>query len=713
MRSHSLPRQRLLSKSLATAFGTAAAFWSLAAAAQTAQTPEAPAASSSTLPVVTVSGEQPDTATGPVRGYVARRSATATKTDTPLVETPQSVSVIGREELEARGAQNIMEAVRYTPGVTVSNWGYDPRGIDWLLIRGFDATSGNAMYRDGLVLPAYSLTEPYGLERVEVLRGPSSVTFGQGDAGGIVNRVSKMPSDTPIREVEVQFGSFQRKQIAADLGGAISDTLSYRLVGVELDGNSQQRYANGAPVEAKRSYLAPSLRWQPSAATSFTLLGEFLDSKAGDDIFYVTDPQGRNTGILQGEPKYSRIKQRQASLGYLFEHHVNDDWTVRQNLRYFSFDTDKHHMVTTLEPDGYTLSRVARFAPERVNQWTSDAQLQGRVRSGIVEQTLLFGVDWTRSRYTAKQFSGPAPGLDLRFPVNGLPVAEPFNPDSNYTQTTEQIGVYAQDQIKIDKRWVITLSGRQDHVKTSNFDRLKSASTQQTDDKFSGRAGLSYLVGNGLAPYISYAESFMPNSGADANSQPFQPSRGKQVEAGIKYQPEGSRAMVTAAVFDLRKSNVVTYDQSTFEARQIGRIRSRGLELEAKAELARDLNLTASYTFLDMKVLASANTSEIGNMPIQVPKHSASVWLDYTMSNGIGFGGGVRYIGKRWNDVTNTSSEGGVALLDATVHYKTGPWRFALTASNLANRKYTASRAYNNYYAGNERTLVASARYQF
>jgi iron complex outermembrane receptor protein len=712
MRTLPLPRQRLLNASLAAAFGTATALLGFSASAQTARTPEAPSASS-TLPEVTVSGEQPETATGPVRGYVARRSATATKTDTPLIETPQSVSVIGREELEARGVQNIMEAVRYTPGVTVSNWGYDPRGIDWLLIRGFDATAGNAMYRDGLVLPAYSMTEPYGVERVEVLRGPSSVTFGQGDAGGIVNRVSKMPSATPVREIEVQYGSFQRKQVAVDVGGAISDTLSYRLVGVELDSNSQQRYANGAPVEAKRHYLAPSLRWQPSAATSFTLLGEFLDSKAGDDTFYVTDLNGRNTGLLQGEPNYSRIKQRQASIGYLFEHHINDDWTVRQNMRYFSFDTDKHHMVTTLEPDNYTLSRTARFAPERVNQWTSDVQLQGRVRSGIVEHTLLFGVDWTRSRYTAKQFSGPAPSLDLRFPINGQPVPEPFNPDSNYTQTSEQIGVYAQDQIKIDQRWIVTLSGRQDHVKSRSFNRLDSSRTTQSDDKFSGRAGLSYLIGNGFAPYISYAESFMPNSGADANSQPFRPSRGKQVEAGLKYQPEGSRTMVTAAVFDLRKSNVVTYNQDTFEARQIGRIRSRGLELEAKAELARNLNLTAAYTFLDMKVLDSANTSEIGNMPIQVPKHSASVWLDYTMNNGFGFGGGVRYIGKRWNDVTNTSAEGGVALLDATVHYKTGPWRFALTATNLANRKYTASRAYNNYYAGNERTLVATAKYQF
>lgn len=670
--------------------------------------------SAATLPAVTVSAAaQQETATGPVLGYVARRSVTATKTDTPLIETPQSISVIGREEMDARGAQNVMEAVRYTPGVLVNNWGYESRGIDWILLRGFDATSGNAVYRDGMLQPAYSLTEPYGLERVEVLRGPSSVTFGQGDAGGIINRVSKMPSDLPIREIELQYGSFQRKQVAIDLGGAINDSWSYRLVGVGLDSEAQMRYADGSRFQVRQGYLAPSLRWRPSAATSFTLLGEFLDNKSSDDPFYIIDANGRNTGLTRGEPNFSWIKPRQSSIGYLFEHQVNDDWTVRQNTRFFSVYTDKHILRDALQADGYTVARTAFAGPVWNNQWTSDVQLQGRLRAGRVEHTLLVGADWNRAKNTEKNFSGPAPSLDLRFPVNGLPVAEPLQPDVDYTQTIEQLGIYAQDQIKIDQRWVVTLSGRQDHVKSTTYDRLQGKRATQTDNQFSGRAGLSYLIGNGWAPYVSYAQSFMPSSGVDTGGQPFQPTRGKQVEAGIKFQPESSRALFTAAVFDLRKSNVITYDPSTLEGRQIGRIRSRGLELEAKAELVRNLNLTAAYTWLDMTVLASANQGEIGKSPIQVPEHSASAWLDYAMGNGFGFGGGLRYMGKRWNDAANTSAEGGVALFDATVHYKTGPWRFALTASNLANRKYTASRAYNNYYPGNERTLVASAKYQF
>jgi iron complex outermembrane receptor protein len=677
-----------------------------------AETTASPGEARSTLPAVQVHGVSIDeTANGPVPGYVARRSATGTKTDTPLLETPQSISVIGREELDARGVQTIMEAVRYAPGVAVGNWGYDARGIDWLLIRGFDAT--NAMFRDGLLMPAYSLTDSYGLERVELLRGPASVTFGQSDAGGVVNRVSKTPNPAAAQEIELQLGSFERKRLAADVGGALSDRLSYRVVGTTLDTHTQERYPNGAEVEITRHYLAPSLRWQPSDATSFTLLGEYFKSKAGDDTGYVVDANGMPTKVKEGEPRYSWIEQEQHALGYLFEHRIGDAWSVHQNLRYNAFDTDKHHMLSRLSGNGLSRTRTARYDADRVHQVTVDTNLQGRVSTGGAEHTLLFGIDWTRIGYQTKSYSGPAPDIDLLAPVYGQPIAEPSLLGTNYQQTTRQTCVYEQDQIKIADRWVVTLSGRQDRVETVTRDQLSATRTTQTDDQFSARAGLTYLIGNGWAPYLSYGESFLPATGADANARPFQPSRGKQVEAGVKFQPDGSRMLVTAAVFDLRKSNVVTYDQQTFEGRQIGRIRSRGVELEAKAELAQGLDLTASYTWLDMKVTESANTVELDKTPIQVPRQNAAVWLDYTMDSGFGLGGGVRYIGRRWNDEANTSAQGGVALLDASAHYRFGSWRFALNVNNLAQRKYASSRAYGGYYPGSERELLATIKYQF
>jgi iron complex outermembrane receptor protein len=670
----------------------------------------------STLPAVQVVANAEESPTGPVTGYVARRSVTATKTDTPVLEVPQSISIIGRDEMEARGAQDIMDAIRYTPGVTTSMYGPDNRGWEDILLRGFGTY--NSSYRDGLAQTPFSvnyyITEPYGLERVEVLRGPSSMVFGRGDAGGIINRVSKQPTGETIRELEVQYGSFQRKQLAFDLGDRIGTSdFSYRLVGVSLDSNDQDRYSNGQKLNRTRAYLAPSVRWQPNADTSFTVFGEFLKNRSAEDPYYI-NANGRFTNVKMGDPSFSGIKQEQASLGYRFETKLAQDWTLRQNFRYTTIALDRRVVwADSAAEDERTIYRIARTWNDPLKQSVLDTSVQGKVRAGITEHTLLFGVDWNELKGKSRQFYGPAPDLDLYLPVYNQAVTPPTDPLQNYRQTTRQIGIYAQDQIKIADKWVVTLGGRQDRVTSVTDDILNSSYTKKTDDAFSGRAGLTYLVGNGLAPYLSYTESFLPNVGVDANNEPFKPSRGKQVEVGLKYQPEGTRTSFTASVFDLRKTNVVTYDPVTFEGRQIGKQRSRGLELEAKGELAPGLNIAASYTWLDMKVLNSADPDELGKIPPLVPKQSATVWLDYTLGNGLGFGGGVRYIGKRQNDEYNTSYERGVTLADAAVHYEKGPWRLALNVTNLFNKKYFSICYHGECYRGNERAVTMTARYRF
>ncbi len=677
-----------------------------------------PAISEATLPVVRVAGNAvTEDPLGPVSGYVARRSMTATKTDTPLLEVPQSISVIGREEMDARGVQDLMEAIRYTPGVAVNMWGIESRGMEWLMLRGFSPYS-NISYRDGLYQADFGdlfpLTEPYGLERVEILRGPASVAYGQGDAGGIVNRVSKRPNGKSIREIEMQYGSFDRKQLAFDLGDRVNDEVSYRLVGSALDSNNEQKYSNGYKMANQRYYLAPSLRWQPSAATSLTLLSEFMKNKADDNLGYVNAANGSLTSVKGGDPGYSKINQDQASVGYQFQHHFSDTWEFRQNFRYSNTSVDKHILrLGVLQADNRTYPRTARAIDGEVNQTALDTQLLGKLKAGTTEHTVLLGVDWNQIRGDERSYIGAAPSLDILNPVYNLPIAEPQTFLGNYSQTTRRIGVYVQDQIKLNQHWIVTVGGRQDDVKVTTNDRLNSKQSAQSDSVFSGRAGLTYLVGNGWAPYISYAESFLPTGGLDLDGNPFKPSKGKQVEAGIKFQPENSRTLYTAAVFDIRKTNVVTYDNITFDARQIGKQRSRGLELEAKTELMRGLNATASYTVLDMKVVESADRTEVDKTPIQVPKQTASVWLDYMMGNGLGFGGGVRYIGERWNDAINTSKEPGVTLVDAAIHLDQGPWRFALNAANLFDKKYYASRAFNGYYLGQERNINLTARYRF
>ncbi|MGJ7564540.1 TonB-dependent siderophore receptor [Variovorax sp. GB1R11] len=670
-----------------------------------------------TLPAVQVVANADESPTGPFPGYAARRTATATKTDTPVLEVPQSISVIGREEMDARGAQDVMEAIRYTPGVTTGMYGPDNRGWEYILLRGFSTTYG--VFRDGLAQPpfgpTYYLTEPYGLERVEVLRGPASMVFGQGDAGGIVNRVSKLANGERIRELELQYGSFQRKQLAFDLGDQIGNNtdLSYRLVGVSLDSNDQDRYPDGRKLNHTRSYIAPSVRWQPNATTSLTVFGEFLRNNTGEDPYYLTQNY-RLYPIKVGDYSFGQLKQTSSAVGYRFETALNDSWTLRQNFRYSQIDLSRRVVwADSLGEDQHTLSRIARTWNDPVDLAALDTNVQGKLRYGSVEHTVLLGVDYSDQKGKQRRFIGAAPDLDLFAPVYGQAVTLPTEPLSNLSQSTRQTGFYAQDQIKFGENWVVTLGGRQDHVRQITDNYLDYTHTRKSDSAFSGRAGLTYLLGNGWAPYVSYVTSFLPNSGVDVNSEPFKPSRGKQVEVGVKFQPVGTRTLFTAAAFDLRKTNVVTADPATSEERQTGKQRSRGIELEAKGEIAPGLNIAAAYTWLDMKVLASLDPDEVGKIPPLVPKQSASVWLDYTLGNGLGFGGGVRYIGKRQNDEQNTTFERGVTLIDASAHYERGPWRFALNVSNLADKKYNAICYHGECYQGTRRSATLTARYKF
>ncbi|KQP49410.1 TonB-dependent siderophore receptor [Pseudorhodoferax sp. Leaf274] len=680
---------------------------------------QADTGSATTLPAVTVTAEADrETATGPVSGYVARRSSTATKTDTPLLEVPQSISVVGREEMQDRGVQDLSQAIGTTPGVMTGIYGPDNRGWEYITVRGFSARSNG--YRDGLArTPAgvtYYQTELYGLERVEVLRGPSSMVFGQGDAGGVVHQVSKQPTGERIRELEAQVGSFQRRQLAFDLGDRVAtdSPLSYRLVGVGLDSNDQDIYPDGHKLNRTRTYLAPSLRWEPDAATSLTLQAEYLKDRSAEDPYYIAPADHVLTNVKMGDYSFGKLAQEQTSVGYRFAHRLNNDWTLRQNVRVSHLTLDRRVVwLDSIGDDGRTVSRIARTWNDPMRQTGVDTHLQGSLRAGGLEHQLLLGIDWNNQKAQALRLRGPAPDLDLLAPVYGLPIAQPTTLLANYTQTLRQVGVYVQDQVQLGERWLATVGGRQDHVKSVTDDHRAATRTAQSDSAFSGRAGLTYLVGNGLAPYLGYAESFLPNSGTGADGQPFQPSRGRQWEAGVKYQPEGTRTLLTAAVFDLRKTNVVTYDNLTFDARQVGQQRSRGLELEAKAEPLPGLKASAAYTWLDTKTVQSADRTEVGKAPPGVPRQSASLWLDYLVGGGLGIGGGITHVGRRQNDEANTSSEPSVTLFDAALHYEIDAWRFALNVRNLFDRRYYGICYHGECYNGLERAMTLTARVRF
>lgn len=677
-------------------------------------------------------------------GYVAHRTSAGNKTDTPLLEAPQSISVITRQQMDAQNVQSVTQALRYVPGVKVETYGVDPKGYDWLYIRGFNAQTSSD-YRDGLrqLSNSYTLfrSEPYALERIEVVRGPSSSLFGLGDAGGIINRVSKMPTTDGVHEVELGYGSHDRVQGRFDIGDRIDSegTWAYRVVGVARDSNTQFKYNDGHEIKDDRLYIAPSLTWAPDADTSLTFLSDFLRDTSGGTVAVDTANYGHAGSTLLGDHSFNHSDQQQFSLGYRFRHRFNDHVEFRQNLRYGQVDFILNNAlalgtVGSIYPalasstlGSYWVRQPRRF-DEHLDTFTVDNQMQFDFDTAGVGHTLLTGIDYARFESNVKRFQDPitlaSAGpllLNPANPVYGLNIARPTTAAANYRQVQDQVGYYLQDQIKLTDNWLLTAGGRYDNVRSVTDDHLTNLRTTGKDGAFTGRLGLTYLTSFGLAPYVSYAESFIPNSGTTSSGGTFEASKAHQWETGIKYQPNDA-VLLTLAAFDITKTNVLTaqlengvltgYNEAT------GEVRSRGIEAEAKARLGQHWDLLASYTFTDAEVTRS-NNGDKGNAPANVPRNMASGWLNYSFKEGLlaglSLGGGVRYVGSLYGDNAHQFKVDSYTLFDAGVSYPlTRQVTVALNGQNLANKHYVGTcDDVNSCYPGETRTLLGTVKYSW
>lgn len=689
---------------------------------------------------VTAAPAAQESAWGPSPTIAAKRTATATKTDTPIEKTPQSVSVVTREEMDMKQPTTVKEAIAYTPGV------FSTRGssttYDVVTIRGFTTSStvNTNQYLDGMKLQGNNYSEvsmdPYFLERVEVMRGPVSVLYGNSNPGGIVSMVSKRPTTEPLKEVQFKMGTNNLWQTGFDFSDAIDDAgvWSYRLTGLGSSQDAQQQMA-----KSTRYAIAPSFIWRPDDKTDFTFLSNFQsDPDAGyygwlpreGTVVPYTDANGNQhklpTDFNEGDPD-NKMSRRQQMVGYSFAHQFDDTFTVRQNLRY----AQVHTLYRSVYGYGYQapgmINRQYVRSDENLNTFTVDTQLQSRFATGPVDHTLLTGVDYSRMRNDINAEYGSADPISMQNPQYN-------NPNINVTfpyavlNRMEQTGLYAQDQAEWDK-WVLTLGGRYDYATTSTLTRSSNSMAENHDQQFTWRGGLNYVFDNGVSPYFSYSQSFEPVSGSSAGGKPFDPSHGEQYETGVKYVPKDMPVVVTAAVYQLTKDKNLTADPNNpgFSI-QTGEIRSRGFELEAKAAVNANINLTAAYTFTDAKY--TNDTVFEGKRPAEVPRNMASLWADYTFHetalSGLTLGAGARYIGSTvsyyQNDPVKKNQSFNVAsyaVVDATVKYDLA--RFGLPGSsvgvnvnNLFNREYVSS-CYSEYacYWGAERQVVATATFRF
>ncbi|KJC42377.1 ligand-gated channel [Bradyrhizobium sp. LTSP885] len=670
---------------------------------------------------------------GPIQGYVANRSSSGTKTNTPIMETPQSVSVVGSEQIRDQKPGKFDEILRYAPGVLAGTFGADTRN-DWFLIRGFKSDDVG-LFLDGLQLFYTSYAswklQPFNLERVEVLRGPSAVLYGGSSPSGIVNAISKMPPEEPIRYIEAGVNNFGNAYVGFDIGGPVATQpqdgkLFYRVVGQVQNGGTQVDFT------PNNNYaIAPSVTYKPDIDTTFTVLASASRNETRGINFLpyvgtVTNaPFGRiPTSLFVGDPSIDTFTREQEMLGYQFERNLSDNVTFRQNARFAHVDVTYRGLIG----NGYTnlatgdLGRYNWYAKDTANQADLDSQLEYRFDTGPVKHTMLFGVDLKDYRiddYQIFQF-GTTPSINAFNPVYGLG-SLPFTttPFRNFVIKQEQLGTYVQDQMKLG-RFTLVLSGRNDWVSTSQDDRPSGVTlTNREDSKFSGRAGLIYNFDNGVAPYVSYATSYNPVIGLNAANQLLLPETGQQSEVGVKVQPNGFDGHITFAWFDLKRQNALTTDPNNpLLQNQTGEVTSRGFEVEAVANPLPGLKVIGALTAYSLFTSKDLNPALVGLTPTNTPQQMASIWGDYTFQQGpltgFGFGGGVRYIGSSFADQANTLGVPSVVLGDAAIHYEWQGWRAALNVINIADTIYVASCSGTTAcFYGDRRRVTASLGYKW
>lgn len=667
-----------------------------------------------------------------ISGYVTERTLTGSKMDRPIREIPQSIAVVTEDQITIQGAQSLDQVLGYTAGVAAATGGASRTTDEFFNLRGLDDRFNSTIFIDGSkrTRNSYSgTTEPYALERVEVLKGPASSLYGLAAPGGIINLVTKKPTREPLREVQLQAGTNDRGQLAADFGDALDSAgvWSYRVTGLYRESDTEVD-----EIVDDRKFLAPSLRFEPSANTSLTLRADYQQ----DDTLYnyglpfegtvAPNPNGDiDAKRFIGEPDLDKWDTKNRSIGYQFEHRFNETLTVRQNFHRFWSDVEYDFTGFGLWTDDQldVIDRILVMRSDEDTGFSLDTSLQIDFATGIAKHALLVGVDRAEGKFTRQQSRVSLNPLNLFDPVYGQTPAFVQPPGYVEGSDIDQTGLYLQDHIKIGK--YVALSGgvrRDDVTLSSDYSEpgYSEAPEAEGSNATTYNAGLVVLTDGGFSPYISYSESFQPNPGRDVNRDLYDPAEGEQVEVGIKYRPENTPVEVSAAVFDINQNDVIVNSFVGYGGGSQVDIESKGGEIELHAELTEDLNVIAAYTYIDAEVTKSevappdsfVRYAE-GNSTAAQPEHAASLWGDYRlpMLRALTIGGGVRYIGDT-TDFSNQYEVPSYTLFDAVVRYDIDAWRLALNVKNLTDKEYISACTYACYY-GDGRTAVVTATYNW
>jgi iron complex outermembrane receptor protein len=729
----------------------------LAASALIATAAGAAAQTAEPAPAATDEGNTPTTTRTTLgeivvtaRHFVPQGAATATKSDIPLIETPQSITVITRDQIDLLNFIDVQQAVRYTAGVFGENYGPDLR-YDFITVRGFTPTQ----FIDGLATPVTTTIDStgvdlYAFQSVDLLKGPASVLYGIAPPGGIFNEVSRRASDTFNGEIEAKYGSYNFAEIAGTVTGPITPWLDGRLTALFRDQDNIVNYVN-----AKRVLVAPTFTIKFDDHTTFTPLMYYqYDRVNGGDGGYLPvygtllpNPNGRISPSTNLDSPADYYERDQYAIGYEFVRTFTPWLKFTSNLKYSHYQEytpvgvyDSGGLTNTTDADApgyYTDVLQSNFTyAESVASLAADNRFDATAETGPLRHKLLAGVDYRQVRNDADYgFDYGTATINAYMPTYPALVPAQYGYPTRYNhQTIDQTGAYFQDQIRYGSFYLLG-GGRYDWVDSRYLGPFTAAgspttTTAQSEGKFTYRVGLTYVAANGIAPYVSYSTSFQPQIGVDSvTNQPFQPSEGRQVEGGIKFDaralPPDVKLFASAAAFDIRQTNVVSTEPSVSPVygTAAGEVEVYGVELEAVTRIHEQLTVNLSYSYNHSDVLKSNTPQEVGNPLPTTPENKFAVFVDYTLRKGplagFGYGAGVRYTDGSagslpgfYNPVVYYGQAS--TLVDAILHYDMPGWRFAVNASNLLNNTYVARcSGTNGCFYGAPRQVIGTVTKKF
>lgn len=678
---------------------------------------------------IVVTGQRPRT-----------ESSAGTKMPAPIAETPQSISVISAADIADLGLQNLNQALRFVAGVTTEQRGSSAEVYDQFKLRGFDAPQ----FLDGLklidgagyLLPQVDVSR---LDRIEVIKGPASVLYGQSGPGGLVALSSKLPLDQQFYgAVSGTYGTYDLYRADADVGGKVGDSVLWRINGSVNGAHTQQTFS-----AREREAVSGAVTFNLDPATKLTVLGAYShDPQNGSyGVFpasgtFLPNPNGQlPTSRDFGEPG-NFFKREQVSATYILTHAINPDWSLRASGRYqhgisrLGIIYAAGPLTGTGNANSTEYDRASYSTRERSDSWVFDNQLQGHVTTGAIKHDVLFGIDYQTSTARSVNAFGTATSINGYAPVYGT-MAVPQQPEqvpggsvATNLPRSNQAGVYAQDQLSLGALRVL-LSGRQDWASV----RTAPGTASQESEKFTYRAGALYTLPFGLAPYVSYSTSFEPNAPLqqpDGTITAAKPSEGKQIEAGAKYTVPGTRILVTGAWFQIDQTNLVTTNPVNNVSSQTGKVRSTGVEVEASAPLPYGFNAKVAYSRQKVRTTADANPANIGKGIMGVGRGGVSANLEWAPLEGdwkgFAIGGAVRHVDSIYAGGQNSRSTPGFTLVDAQARFDLGRLSprldgvsLGINAANIFDKKYVTT-CYLDYawcWYGNRRTVQGTIAYRW